>query len=116
MNKLRENRVDVALNTTIGVGNFMFEGMVANISRNGFKVTDLPMRFNPRAKQISTIISTPDGNYKLVVRSKWVKELGYSQDVGFEIVTFGSDWMQFLDSVDPIEKKKESNSFTSWVN
>ncbi len=104
-NKYRENRVDVTLCTTIGEGNFMFEGRLANISRNGIKVTGLPIRFNPRAKKISTIIATPKGNYRLALRAKWVKELGQSQDVGFEIISFGGEWTQFLDRLDPVDKK-----------
>ncbi len=114
MKQNRENRVDVTLKTTIGAGNFMFEGMVANISRNGFKVTDLPMRFNPSEKKISTIITTPKGSYKLAVKSTWVKESGYSQDVGFEIISFGSEWMQLMDRLDPVGK--HGQRITNWVH
>ncbi len=114
MKQIRENRVDVTLRTTIGAGNFMFEGMVANISRNGFKVTDLPMRFNPNEKKISTLITTPFGSYKLAARSTWVKESDHSQDVGFEIISYGSEWMQLMDRLDPVEKRGES--VTNWVH
>jgi len=114
MARHRENRVKVALATTIGAGNFMFEGMVANISRNGLKVTDLPMRFNPREKKISTIIATPQGNFKVDVRSTWVKKTGYSQDVGFEIISFDSEWMHLMDRLDPVGDRGER--VTNWVS
>jgi len=113
MKQYRENRVTVTLQTTIGAENFMFEGMVANISRNGFKVTDLPMHFNPKAKKISTIISTPKGTYKLQVRTMWVNVSGASQDVGFEIIDFGGEWMNLMDRLDPVEERGER--VTNWV-
>ena len=114
MKKNRENRVAVQLATTIGVGNFMFEGMVANISRNGLKVTDLPMRFNPTDKDISTIIATPQGNFRMAVRPTWVKESGHSQDVGFEILSFRDSWMELLDKLDPITRPRDAA--LDWVS
>jgi hypothetical protein len=114
MTKYRENRVTVALTTTVGAGNFMFEGMVANISRNGLKVTDLPMRFNPDEKKISTIIATPQGNFRMDVRTTWVRDAGYSKDVGFEILSFGDKWIQLLDRLDPVERRGER--VTNWVS
>ena len=104
MMKYRENRVAVALATVVGAGNFMFEGLVANISRNGLKITDLPERFDPNEKKISTIITTPQGPFRLDVRPTWVKDFGYSQDVGFEILSFEDKWLEFLDRLDPVEE------------
>lgn len=114
MKRNRENRVDVALTTTIGVGNFMFEGMVTNVSRNGFMVTDLPIRFDPNAKNISTIIATPRGNFKLEVRPTWVRASNYSKDVGFEILSYGSRWMQLLDELDPVVRR--TDAATNWAS
>jgi len=114
MKKYRENRVDVAMTTTVGAGNFMFEGVVANVSRNGFKVTDLPMRFDPNTENISTVIATPKGSFKMDVRTTWVKSTPYSKDVGFEILSYGTRWMQLLDELDPVTRR--TDSATNWAS
>ncbi len=76
-------------------------------------VTDLPVRFDPTEKNISTIIVTPKGHFKLNVRSTWVKSTTYSKDVGFEILSYGSRWMELLDELDPVTRR--SDYATDWV-
>ncbi len=114
MSKHRENRVSVMMTSTIGAGNLMFEGMVRNISRNGFMVTGLPMRFNPDEEKISSIISGRHGTFKMDARPAWVKEQGGTQDVGFEILDYGNEWIQLLDILDPIDKDLQHH--TDWVD
>lgn len=114
MSKHRENRVNVMMASTIGAGNLMFEGMVRNISRNGFMVADLPMRFNPQGKKVSALISCQQGTFKMDARPAWVKEQGGAQDVGFEILGYGNEWIQLLDILDPLDKDLQHH--TDWVD
>ncbi len=108
----RENRVPVMMEVTIGAGNFMFDGMVSNISRNGFMVEDVPLRFNPTQKNVSAVINCRQGVFKMQVRPTWIKTSGGVQTVGFEILDFGSGWIKLLDIFDPIDKGDAS----SWVD
>jgi hypothetical protein len=114
MSKIRENRVDVMMISTIGAGNFMFEGTVNNISRNGFMVAGLPMRFNSDEKKMSSIISCRQGSFKMNVRASWVKPSGGLQDAGFEILDYGSAWMRLLDELDPVNRDLQRR--TAWVD
>jgi hypothetical protein len=100
----RENRVPVMMTVTIGAGNFMFEGMVANISRNGFMVEDVPLRFNSEEKKISAVISCRQGVFKMKVRPTWLKVSGMMQTVGFEILGYGADWTKLLNILDPVNR------------
>ena len=98
----RENRVPVMMSVTIGAGNFMFEGMVANISRNGFMVEGVPLRFNAHEKKMSAVIGCRQDVFKIKVRPTWVKVLGMTQTVGFEILGYGAEWTKLLNILDPI--------------
>lgn len=110
----RENRVPVMMTVTIGVGNFMFEGTVTNISRNGFMVEDVPIRFNPKEKKISAVINCRQGVFKMNVRPKWIKTSKMVQTVGFTILGYGAEWTKLLNTLDPISRT--SDAVASWIN
>ncbi len=110
----RENRVPVMMTVTIGAGNFMFEGMVVNISRNGFMVEDVPLRFNPKEKKISAVINCRQGVFKMNVRPTWIKTAGMAHVVGFTILGYGADWTKLLNTLDPINRA--TNAVASWVD
>lgn len=101
MTKYNEYRVDVMLPTTIGVGNLIFEGVVTNISANGFKVVDLPLRFDSDEEKMLTIIATPQGNFRLSVQVRWMIVAGQMLEVGFEIIKSDNKWLQFVDHLEP---------------
>lgn len=100
----RENRVPVYMTVTLGAGNFMFEGIVTNISRNGFGVEDVPLRFNAEEKKVSALINCRQGVFKMNVKPTWVKLVGMQQTVGFEILGYGSEWTKLLNILDPINR------------
>ncbi len=101
MTKFNENRVDVVLAITIGAGNLIFEGTVANISAHGFKVIGLPLRFDPQEKNIQTIIATHQGNFRLKVQVRWLIVTNQTLEVGFEIINHGDNWLQFIEGLEP---------------
>ncbi|MDA3834615.1 MAG: PilZ domain-containing protein [Spirochaetales bacterium] len=110
--KNRENRVPVAMTVTLGAGNFMFEGMVTNISRNGFMVADVPKRFDPEEGKVSALITCRQGTFKMNVKPTWVNSGGMEQDVGFEILGYEEEWTKLLNLLDPINRK--TDSATDW--
>ncbi len=97
----RENRVDVAMTASISDGNFVFEGNVENISRTGFKMTDIPAKFDPEAPECTAVISSTKKNYKFAIRPTWSTEAGIYKVVGFEILSAPSEWFELLDALDP---------------
>ena len=54
----RETRVGVTMNATMSDGNFVFEGRVENISRTGFKMTDIPAKFDPESPECTAVLSS----------------------------------------------------------
>lgn len=97
----REKRVEVVMAATISDGNFVFEGNVANISRTGFKMTDIPAKFDPESPECTAVISSKTKNYKFSIRPTWSTEAGIYKVVGFEILSAPSEWFELLDELDP---------------
>ncbi|MBU0728741.1 MAG: PilZ domain-containing protein [Proteobacteria bacterium] len=96
----RENRIQVAMSSTVSDGNFFYEGMVANVSRSGLRISDLPKRFDPHAKKCTTVITGKGESYKLVLEPCWSKDDGLYQEVGFRIISSPLDWALFMDEID----------------
>ncbi len=97
----RETRVGVTMTATMSDGNFIFEGSVENISRTGFKMTDIPAKFDPESSDCTAVISSKTKNYKFSVRPTWSTEKGIYKVVGFEILSPPAEWLAFLDELDP---------------
>lgn len=100
----RENRVGVMMMATISSDNFFFEGMVQDVSRNGFKMADIPTKFDPKSAECVAVISNKGKSYKLNVRPTWSSEAGIQQVVGFQIISPPSEWIYLMDELDPQEK------------
>ena len=99
--EIRENRVDVNMQSTLADGRYFFDGTVANISRSGLKVTGIPSKFDDQAKVCTTIVSGRGKNFKLKVKPSWSKENGMYKDVGFKILSSPVDWLLLLNDLDP---------------
>ncbi len=107
--EFRENRVDVAMQSTLAAGNYFFDGMVENISRNGLKMSGIPTKFKTKSMTCTTIVSGRGKNFKLRVKPSWSQENGIYQDVGFEILSSPVDWILMLNDLDPREKDMWGN-------
>ncbi|MBU0680145.1 MAG: hypothetical protein KKD73_01865 [Proteobacteria bacterium] len=103
----RERRVGVTMTATMSDGNFVFEGSVENISRTGFKMTDIPSKFNPESSACTAVLSSKTKNYKFSIKPTWSTEKGIYKVVGFEIVSPPAEWIAFLDVLDPEGKMIE---------
>ncbi len=107
--EIRENRVEVAMQSTLAEGNFFFDGMVENVSRNGLKMTGIPNKFDAHTMACTTIVSGRGKNFKLKIKPSWVREDGMYQDVGFEILSSPVDWVLMLNDLDPRDKDMWGN-------
>ncbi|MEN8140748.1 MAG: hypothetical protein ABFR97_05925 [Thermodesulfobacteriota bacterium] len=102
--KNRENRVDVAMQSTLADGNYFFDGQVTNISRNGLKISGLPCKFSAYAKAYTTIVSAQGKSFRLQVEPSWLKSDGLNQDIGFKIISSPVDWDLHLNTLDPPDR------------
>ena len=98
----RETRVGVSMTATMSDGNFVFEGQVENISRTGFKMTDIPAKFDPESSECTAVITNQDKSYKFAIRPSWSTEDGIYHIVGFEILSPPAEWIELLDELDPL--------------
>lgn len=97
----REKRVGVTMTATLSDGTFVFEGRVENVSRTGFKMTDIPAKFDPESPECTAVISHETQNYKMAIRPTWSTEAGIYKVVGFEIISPPAEWIAVLDELDP---------------
>lgn len=97
----REKRVGVAMTATMSDGFFVFEGSVENVSRTGFKMTDIPAKFDAESSECTAVISSKTKNYKFSIRPTWSTEEGIYKVVGFEIISPPAEWLELLDELDP---------------
>jgi len=91
----RENRVNVAMESSISDGTNMFDGIVANVSRSGLKLIDVPKKFSSSSSCI-TVISGKGKNFKFHVMPRWQKEDVFYKELGLKIISPSLKWISFL--------------------
>ena len=98
--KKRKNiRVKVdGLVCDIADGNFIFRGVIEDISTDGFKMSNLPKNLTGDSHSYRAIISGNCCHYKLVVVPCWSAEpaKGRSAIVGFKIIHASWEWTEFV--------------------
>jgi hypothetical protein len=77
------------------------QGRIADVSRLGLCMTDLPDSLNGQVNKMIAIIRGQGKNFKMTVRPKWSTTDGASQSVGVEIVNPSGDWMEFIRRFEP---------------
>lgn len=77
------------------------QGRIADVSRHGLCMTDLPESLNGQASKMIAIIRGQGKNFKMTVRPKWSTTDGASQSVGAEIVNPPRDWMELIRKFEP---------------
>lgn len=97
----RELRVNVTMSSSISDGKYMFDGIVANVSRHGVKIVDIPRKFDTRSRKCITVIMGGGRHFKFFVQPRWSREEGLYKEVGFEIVSPPLSWTRFLNELDP---------------
>ncbi len=82
-------------------GVVFFTGEVADISRIGMLMVDLPKRLNDQAQKMTVVISGKGSNFKMLVRPCWSDVDGMRKSIGFEIISIPYEWMEFVTSFEP---------------
>ncbi len=86
----------------IADGNFVFGGIVEDISSEGLKISNLPSDFPITKHSYRTVISGDGKHYRVLVRPCWTKkdDLTKTMEAGFKIVDAPWEWEEFvLDAV-----------------
>lgn len=112
MEKRRHDRVRLkGYISDIADGNFIYGGILEDVSTEGLRLNDLPTRFSVEGKKYSIVVSGgPAANhYKLIVVPCWNQENGASMDVGFKVVQAPADWKALVRKIVPIEKNEEED-------
>ncbi len=89
----------------IADGNFIYGGIIDDVSYDGLRLNDLPLRFAVEGRKYCIVISggPNDEHYKLIVTPCWRRKNGASIDVGFRVGDAPKDWKVLLNSVIPKE-------------
>lgn len=96
----RENRINVSMQSSLSQGNFVFNGTVKNISKNGLMISDVPSKFKCTSEKCITIVDDGEINYKLTIVPTWCNGIGTCQEIGFAIVGGSMDWILMVNEMD----------------
>ena len=102
MEKRRHQRMLVnSLQVDIYDGQGFFSGTVADLSRFGLKLDDVPKKLDEKAKRFSIIVSGHGQHFKMQARSRWVQRKSLSKKVGLEIINAPWGWTEFVMKLEP---------------
>lgn len=97
-------RIEVdGFNVDISDGKGFFPGVITDVSRFGVRMVDLPRRLDEKAKRMTAVVAGHGRNFKMIVRPKWVEQVGLRKMVGFEIVNTPYEWTDFVMNLEPQE-------------
>lgn len=97
--KRRDQRGKVAgFYSDIADGNFVFAGVVKDISSRGIKISDLPLDFPLEKSGYRTVISGSGKHYRVLLRPCWANRDSGTRSIeaGFMIVDAPWDWEEFV--------------------
>jgi hypothetical protein len=89
----------------IADGNFIYGGIIEDVSYDGLRLNDLPLRFAVEGRKYCIVVSggSNDDHYKLSVTPRWRRKNGASMDVGFKVSDAPREWKLLLSKVIPKE-------------
>lgn len=70
-------------------------GEIADASRNGICMVNLPRKMNSNARQIKVVIIGRDQKFKMQVNPRWTKVKGCGKTLGTEIQDPPLGWAEF---------------------
>ena len=92
-------------------GNFVYGGIVEDVSRFGVKLNSLPTKFAVEGKLYCIVISrgSTGVSYKLTVRPRWKRETksGLFMDIGFKVVDAPWEWTEFVKKIIPVQEEED---------
>ena len=96
---MRDKRTEIEIPANISDGKRVFEGMVVDISREGFRMKEVPEKFNFYSDKYTAVITYKDKNFKLFLSPRWSKTEGTYKEVGFKIISPPIDWLRFVNNL-----------------
>lgn len=97
----------------IADGNFIYGGIIEDISISGLKLNSLPTKFSIEGRIYRIVISGGADNehIKLKARPRWKKTSrnGLSMDVGFRVIDAPWEWTELVHSRLPEQEPEEED-------
>lgn len=82
-------------------GDGYFYGEIADASRFGICLTEIPRNFDG-AKKMTVVVSGTGTNFKMVVTPRWYATTdSLSKSVGVEIMNPPREWIEFIMGLEP---------------
>jgi hypothetical protein len=104
IDKRRQNRTILkGYMADVADGNFVYDGIVEDISLEGLRLNDVSNRFLVEKRKYNLVVSggSESVTFKLKVTPRWKKENAPYIDVGFHITDIPSTWKKFVQEVMP---------------
>ncbi|MEA2115304.1 MAG: PilZ domain-containing protein [Thermodesulfobacteriota bacterium] len=95
----------------IADGNFIYGGIIEDVSLGGLKLNSLPTKFVIEGRIYCIVVSgeASEAHFKIKVRPRWKRldSAGLSMDVGFMVVDAPKEWTNLLNKMMPKKEKEE---------
>jgi hypothetical protein len=112
MEKRRHERMELHGHIAdIADGNFIYGGIIEDVSFGGLKLNSLPTKFAIEGRTYSIVVSgeASEAHFKIKVRPRWKRMVksGLSMDVGFMVVDPPLEWTELVKKIMPKKKKDD---------
>ncbi len=109
-NKRKHERVELrGLIVDIADGHRVFDGMIEDISAGGFKITQVPSKFDLIPRNYVAVISGYRKNFKVIIQPCWTKKADneYYMEIGFKIIQPPWAWVEFIQDMLPEDEQTD---------
>ncbi len=97
----------------IGDGDFIYGGIIEDVSLGGLKLNSLPTKFVIEGRIYCIVVSgeVSEAHFKIKVRPRWKRldNAGLSMDVGFMVVDAPREWTNLVNKMMPKKEKEEGD-------
>lgn len=97
----------------IADGNFIYGGIIEDVSLGGLKLKSLPTKFAIEGRTYCIVVSgeVSETHLKLKVRPRWKRKVksGLSMDVGFMVIDAPLEWTELINKMMPKKKKQKQD-------
>ena len=97
----------------IADGNFIYGGIIEDVSLGGLKLNSLPTKFVIEGRIYCIVVSgeVSEAHFKIKVRPRWKRldNSGVSMDVGFMVVDAPREWTDLVNTMMPKKEKEEGD-------
>ncbi len=112
MEKRRHERMELHGHIAdIADGNFIYGGIIEDVSFGGLKLNSLPTKFAIEGRTYCIVVSgeASEAHFKINVRPRWKRMVksGLSMDVGFMVVDAPLEWRELVKKIMPKKKKDD---------